>query len=76
MELYEAIRRRKSVRRYVDRPVEEEKLRRILEAARLAPSWRNGQCWRFAENPSRAAGACVWCRRWDLNPHGPAPTTP
>jgi len=47
VELYETIQRRKSVRRYTDRPVEEEKLGRILEAARLAPSWRNGQCWRF-----------------------------
>ncbi|MGQ9714951.1 MAG: nitroreductase family protein [Anaerolineae bacterium] len=47
MDLYEAIRRRRSVRRYADTPVEEAKLLRILEAARLAPSWRNGQCWRF-----------------------------
>ncbi|MGC8839425.1 MAG: nitroreductase family protein [Anaerolineae bacterium] len=47
MDLYEAIYRRRSVRRYADAPVEEAKLLRILEAARLAPSWRNGQCWRF-----------------------------
>ena len=47
MDLYEAIRRRRSVRRYADTPVEEATLLRILEAARLAPSWRNGQCWRF-----------------------------
>lgn len=47
MDLFEAIRRRRSVRRYADTPVDEAVLLRILEAARLAPSWRNGQCWRF-----------------------------
>lgn len=47
MDLYDVIARRRSVRRYAETPVEEAKLLRILEAARLAPSWRNGQCWRF-----------------------------
>lgn len=47
MDLYDAIRLRHSVRRYADTPVDEATLLRILEAARLAPSWRNGQCWRF-----------------------------
>jgi nitroreductase len=47
MELYEAIRKRYSVRSYQDRPVEQEKLDRILEAARLAPSGSNRQPWKF-----------------------------
>jgi nitroreductase len=47
MDVYEAIRTRKSVRSYQDRPVEPEKLRRVMEAARLAPSARNDQEWRF-----------------------------
>jgi len=47
MDVFEAIRARKSVRAWQDRPVEPEKLRRVLEAARLAPSARNGQEWRF-----------------------------
>jgi len=47
MEFYETIRRRRSVRKYSDRPVPEEVVTRCLEAARLAPSWRNGQPWRF-----------------------------
>ncbi len=47
MDVFEAIRARKSVRTWQDRPVEPEKLRRVLEAARLAPSARNGQEWRF-----------------------------
>lgn len=47
MDTLEAIRTRRSVRRYSDRPVEAEKLTAVLEAARMAPSWANMQCWRF-----------------------------
>ncbi len=47
METLEAIRTRRSVRRFLERPVEPEKLRAVLEAARMAPSWANMQCWRF-----------------------------
>jgi nitroreductase len=47
MDIYEAIRKRCSVRTYRDEPVEEDKLRRILEAGRLSPSARNRQERRF-----------------------------
>ncbi len=47
MELHEAIRQRRSVRVYEDRPVPQETLTTILEAARLAPSARNLQPWKF-----------------------------
>jgi nitroreductase len=47
MDIYEAIRTRKSVRAYRDVPVEEETLERIFEAVRLAPSACNAQEWRF-----------------------------
>lgn len=47
MTVYQAIRGRKSVRAFTNVPVEREKLNRILEAARLAPSARNLQEWRF-----------------------------
>lgn len=47
MELAEAIKKRRSVRDYEDRPVPEEKLRKVLEAARLAPSASNRQRWKF-----------------------------
>ena len=47
MDTLEAIRTRRSVRVFSDRPVEPEKLRTVLEAARCAPSWANMQCWRF-----------------------------
>ena len=47
MTVFEAICSRYSVRAYQDRAIEEDKLQRILEAARLAPSARNRQEWRF-----------------------------
>jgi nitroreductase len=47
MEIFDAVKTRKSVRAYLDKPVEEEKLRQVLEAARMAPSANNKQEWRF-----------------------------
>jgi nitroreductase len=47
VEVYDSIRIRKSVRSYLDRPVEKEKLDRVLNAVRLAPSAGNRQEWRF-----------------------------
>ncbi len=47
MDFYEVVRKRRSIRRYLPKKVEEEKLNRILEAARLAPSAANKQPWRF-----------------------------
>lgn len=46
-ELMDIIKKRRSVRAYLDKPVEDEKIREIIEAARLAPSTHNSQCWRF-----------------------------
>jgi len=47
MELKEAIRKRHSVRDYEDKSIPEDKLNRVLEAARLAPSANNRQPWKF-----------------------------
>jgi nitroreductase len=47
MDVHEAIRKRCSVRTYLDRPVEDDKLMRVLEAARLSPSARNDQKRKF-----------------------------
>ena len=47
MELSEAIRTRRSVRKYLDKPVEDEKLNTVLEAVRQSPSWANLQCWKM-----------------------------
>ncbi len=45
--LHDLLRRRWSPRAFSSRPVEPEKLRSILEAARWAPSAGNGQPWSF-----------------------------
>ena len=45
--LLNAIKNRYSVRKFKDKPVEQEKLDIILEAARLAPSSCNTQPWKF-----------------------------
>lgn len=47
MEFEEVIKQRKSCRNFSLQPVEHEKILKVLEAARLAPSWQNRQCWRF-----------------------------
>jgi nitroreductase len=45
--LLDLIRKRRSIRRFVDRPVERDKIIKCLEAARLAPSACNAQPWKF-----------------------------
>ena len=47
MPLLDLIKNRKSVRNFLDRPVEREKIMMCLEAARLAPSACNSQPWTF-----------------------------
>ncbi len=47
MDILETIKTRRSVRGYKKEPVPEEKLKKVLEAARLAPSARNDQSWKF-----------------------------
>ena len=47
MEVLEAIKTRRSIRRYKTTPVDDKTLEQVLEAARWAPSWANTQCWRF-----------------------------
>ena len=47
MAILEPIRKRYSCRAYQDKPVEQDKLDQIFEAARLAPSAKNMQDWRF-----------------------------
>jgi nitroreductase len=54
MELMDVIRTRKSVRAYLDKPVDDPTLARVMEAARLAPSANNKQEWRFVAVRDRA----------------------
>lgn len=47
MDVYEAIRTRRSVRKYKDTEIPKEHIQKMLESARLAPSGNNTQPWRF-----------------------------
>ena len=47
MKFFDLVITRQSVRKYLDKPVEREKIERCLEAARLAPSASNSQPWSF-----------------------------
>jgi nitroreductase len=47
MDVFEAIRTRRSIRKYRPEPIPDEKLEMIFEAARIAPSAANRQPWRF-----------------------------
>lgn len=47
IKLLELIQRRQSDRKYNTRPVEPEKLERIIEAGRMSPSACNSQPWKF-----------------------------
>ena len=47
VDFFDAVKRRYSCRAYAERAVEADILERILEAARLAPSAKNLQDWRF-----------------------------
>ncbi len=47
MDFIELVQTRKSIRDYLDKPVDELTLKKIFEAARLAPSWANKQCCQY-----------------------------
>ena len=47
MDVFEAIQKRRSVRSYLESPVEWDKVSTILEAGRLSPSAGNVQEWKF-----------------------------
>ncbi len=64
MEVAECIRTRRSVRDFLDTPVEKEKVGQILEAGKQAPSAGNQQTWKFilVREPGlrvQIANACV-----------------
>lgn len=67
MDVLEAIRTRRSIRKYQDKPVEEEKLNKVLEAARLSPSAANFQPWDFIvvkERASKERLSAAYPRPW------------
>jgi len=54
MDVTEAIQKRVTIRRWKPMPVEKEKIVKVLEAGRRAPSWGNVQPWRFIVVQDRA----------------------
>lgn len=62
--LIKAIKDRFSVRKFKDKPVEQEKLDEILEAARFAPSAKNVQPWKFVviRDPEKRAQLTEICK--------------
>ncbi len=43
----EVVNTRKSVRKYLNDPVDNQVVKKVMESARQAPSWKNLQCWRY-----------------------------
>lgn len=68
MALIGSIKKRYSCRKYADKPVEKEKLDEIFEAARLAPSAKNLQDWRFVvvTDPKTRAGLSAAANNQDF----------
>lgn len=68
VDFFQVISDRRSIRKYLDIPVEMEKVEQILEAARLAPSSHNMQCWRFLILTSKSKKESVVSAFSDSNP--------
>ena len=47
MDFYEAIEKRRTVREFLDKPVDFEIIRRILEAGNKAPTWNHNRNWSY-----------------------------
>lgn len=47
MDVIQAIRERRSIRKFKPDPVSDDLVNVVLDAGRWAPSWANTQCWRF-----------------------------
>jgi nitroreductase len=47
MDVFEAMKNRRSVRHYKPDPIDDKTVQTVLESAHWAPSWSNNQCWRF-----------------------------
>jgi len=65
VEAFDALLGRRSIRRFVDRPVGELELKRMLEAGMAAPSAGNQQPWRFVVLRDRQARTDIAA----LSPH-------
>jgi nitroreductase len=64
MDFLDLVRKRRSIRKYKEDQVPEDKLEYVLEAARLAPSWANRQCWRYVVVTDEALKKKITMRDW------------
>ena len=65
MDVNKAIEVRRSIRKYKQIDIEEDKLDKILESARIAPSAANRQQWKFvvvkdSDTRKKLVDACQW----------------
>jgi nitroreductase len=70
MDVFEAVRTRRSIRAYQDKPVEKEKLNQVLEAGRLSPSAVNLQPWHFisvTDKTARESLLSAYNHHWFVN---------
>ncbi len=75
MDIFEAIRGRRSCRDFLEEPIEREVIERILEAATWAPSPLNAQPWEFvvitdAEIKEKIFQEGNSCKHWGLEASG------
>lgn len=75
MELFSAIRERRSCRAFSSEPVDESAIERLLEAAVWAPSPLNAQPWEFVVVTDRGKKTAIYdeaerCRRWAAGESG------
>ncbi len=67
MEFMDVVRSRRSVRKYKTDKVSKTDIEYVLEAARLAPSWANRQCWRYIVVTDAATRKKITQRDWAAN---------
>ena len=69
MDFLDLAMRRESCRDFSNRPVEREKLEKMIEAARIAPSACNGQSWFFTvvREPGAVARVADCCAHMGMN---------
>jgi nitroreductase len=64
LEFMDVVRRRRSIRKYRADEVPKADVEYMLEAARLAPSWANRQCWRYIVVTDEATRRRITVTEW------------
>ena len=79
MEFLEAVKGRRSIRKYADKPITKEDIEKIIEITRFAPTWKNSQTARFhvvlnqeIKNQIAAEGTCNFSKNADNIRNAPA----